>query len=444
MGSTLERALQSLAITRFSLPRSPQYLEVTKIWPHAARQPQVVVHCADVEDVKAGIRLARETELPLSVRAGGHDWVGRALCDGVVLDLTPMRSVEVSPDRTTVRISGGARGVDVYPVTDPLGLAPVSGTVGMVGMAGLTLGGGYGPLIGVHGLACDNMVSADVVLADGRLVKASGTENADLFWALRGGGGNFGVVTALELRLFPLASIYSGMAIFAYEEARAIFNGCAAYRERAPHELDIQVGVLPGPDGSLMVAVTPSWIGDPAEGEAMMAPILALGTPLMSNFASTSFGVSRSFFDAHIHLGMHTAGDGGWFAALTPDLTDILLDQVEGAPSPGCSVLTHDFHGAATRVAPEATPFGLRSAHLMLELVAQVHPDQGDGSAEREWVRETLERTAHLRLPGGYPNMMSPEESERTAQAYGPNAARLRLIKQNYDPDGMFTATALP
>lgn len=444
MASTLERALQSIPVRPYSMPGSPQYLAATNIWPSAMQKPQVVSHCADVEDVRAGIRLARESGVSLSVRAGGHDWVGRALCDGVVLDLTPMRAVEVSQDKTTVLISGGARGVDVYPVTDPLGLVAVSGTVGLVGVAGLTLGGGYGPLIGVHGLACDNMVSAQVVLADGELVTASEAQNADLFWALKGGGGNFGVVTALELRLFSLPSIYSGMAIFPYEQARAVFNGCAAYRERAPHELDIQVGVLPGPDGSLMVAVTPSWIGEPAGGEAMMAPILALGTPIMANFSSTSFGVSRSFFDAHIHLGLHTSGDGSWFAALTPELTDILLDQVEKAPSLGCSVLTHDFHGAASKVAPDATPFGLRRDHLMLELVAQVHPDQSDGSAEREWVRQTLERTAHLRLPGGYPNMMSPEQRERTRQAYGPNAARLRAIKHKYDPDGVFTATALP
>ena len=444
MGSTLERALQSLADTRFSLPGTPQYSAATTIWAYADSKPQVVLHCATAADVQAGIRLAREAELPVSVRAGGHDWVGRALCDGVVLDLTPMRSVVVLPDQKSVRVGGGARGVDVYPVTDPLGLVPVSGTVGLVGVAGLTLGGGYGPLIGLHGLACDSMLSAELVLADGSLVTASALENPDLFWALQGGGGNFGVVTALELKLFPLSSIYSGMAIFPYAQAKAVFDGSAAYRKTAPHGLDIQVGIIPGPDGSVMVAVTPSWLGDPAEGAAVMAPILALGTPIMSNFASTSFGVSRGFFDAHIHLGLHTWGDGGWFPSLSPELTDILLDQVDKAPSPGCSVLTHDFHGAATKVAPDATAFGLRAPHLMLELVAQMHPSAGDGSAERDWVRQTKERTAHLRLPGGYPNMMSPEDSERVQQAYGPNAERLRAIKRRFDPQGVFIATALP
>lgn len=444
MGLSLDRALQSLDATRFSLPDSPGYTSTTTIWAHANSKPRVVLHCVNAADVQAGIRLAQEARLPLSVRAGGHDWVGRALCDGVVLDLTPMRWAEVSPDQKSVRVGGGSRGVDVYPVTDPLGLAPVSGTVGLVGVAGLTLGGGYGPLIGLHGLACDNILSAELVLADGSLVTASAGENPDLFWALQGGGGNFGVVTALELRLFPLASIYSGMAIFPYEQAKAVFDGCAAYRKTAPNGLDIQVGIIPGPDGSVMVAVTPSWIGDAAEGEAVMAPILELGTPIMSNFASTNFGASRSFFDAHIHLGLHTWGDGSWFPSLSPELTDILLDQVDKAPSPGCSVLTHDFHGAATQVAPEATPFGLRAPHLMLELVAQVNPAQGDGSAEREWVRQTRDRTAHLRLPGGYPNMTSPDDIDRVQKSYGPNAERLRAIKQRYDPEGVFTATALP
>lgn len=444
MDTTLERALQSLAVTQFSLPETPAYQAVTNIWAHSGSKPKVVLHCTNVADVQAGIKLAREVSLPISVRAGGHDWVGRALCDGVVLDLTPMRAVQVPPGDKTIRIGGGARGIDVYPVTDPLGVAPVGGTVGLVGVAGLTLGGGYGPLIGLHGLACDNMVSAELVLADGSVVTASASENPDLFWALQGGGGNFGVVTMLELRLVPVPSIYSGMALFPYEQAKALFDGCAAYRTTAPHALDIQVAIIPGPDGSRMVAVTPSWTGDPAEGEAVMAPILSLGTPIMSNFASTRFGASRTFFDAHIHLGLHTWGDGGWFPSLSSELTDILLDQVENAPSPGCSVLTHDFHGAATKIDPHATPFGLRTPHLMLELVAQIHPAQGNGSAERDWVRQTKDRTAYLRLPGGYPNMMSSEDRHRNQQAYGPNVDRLRAIKQRYDPEGIFTATALP
>lgn len=444
MNSTLERALESFSAPSFSLAGTPEYDMVTNIWARSDSRPEVVVHCTNAADVQAGIRLARQVGLPLSARAGGHDWVGRALCNGVVLDLTPMRQVTVSADRKTVHVGGGARGADVYPVTDPLGLAPVSGTVGLVGVAGLTLGGGYGPLIGLQGLACDNMVSVDLALADGSLTRASAEENPDLFWALQGGGGNFGVVTSIELKLFPLETIYSGMAIFPYAQAKAVFNGYAEYRKTAPHGLDIQVGIIPGPDGSVMVAVTPSWVGDPAKGEAIMAPILALGTPIMSNFASTSFGVSRSFFDAHIHLGLNTHADGSWYPSLSPELTDILLDQVDKAPSPGCSVLTHDFHGAATQIAPEATPFGLRTPHLMLELVAQIHPSQGDGSAEREWVRQTKERTAHLRLPGGYPNMTSAEDRVQVQQSYGPNAERLRMVKNRYDPQGIFCATALP
>lgn len=444
MDSVIERAVQSFPKLVISRPDTADYAAVTNIWARSASRPEVVVHCSTPTDVQAGLGLAREAGVRVSVRAGGHDWVGRSLCDGVVLDLSPMRMAEVAADRQSVRVGGGARGVDVYAVTDPLDVAPVSGSVGLVGVAGLTLGGGYGPLIGLHGLACDNLISAEVVLANGTLVTASASEHPDLWWALRGGGGNFGVVTSLDLKLVAMPSIYSGMAIFPYPQAKAVFDGCAAYRLTAPHGLDIQVGIIPAPDGSVMVAVTPSWIGDPAQGEAMMAPILAMGTPIMSNFASTSFGVSRAFFDAHIHLGLHTWCDGSWFPALTPELTDILLDQVEKRPSPGCSVLTHDFHGAATAVAADATPFGLRTPHLMLELVAQVHPDQGDGAAEREWVSQTMARTAHLRLPGGYPNMMGATETGRVQQSFGGNAVRLLEIKKRYDPDGVFRGVALP
>src|SRR5499433_320931 len=183
---------------RVSMPGDDRYLAATAIWAKpSGTMPRAVVHCRTVQDVQSAIRAARDCELPLSVRGGGHDWAGRALCDGIVIDLSGMNSVRIEPDTHTARISGGARASDIVEAADPLGLAPVTGSVGTVGMAGLTLGGGYGPLVGRFGLALDNLVGAEVVLGDGRLVTATADREEELFWALRGGGGNFGVVTTL-------------------------------------------------------------------------------------------------------------------------------------------------------------------------------------------------------------------------------------------------------
>jgi FAD/FMN-containing dehydrogenase len=196
--------------------------------------PRAVVHCRTPEDVQSAIRAARNCDLPLSVRGGGHDWAGRALCDGIVIDLSAMNGVVVGSDKRTARICGGARASDVVAVTDPLGLAAAAGTVGSVGMAGFTLGGGYGALIGRAGLALDNLLAAEVVLADGHIVVANDDNEEELFWALRSGGGNFGIVTAMHHRLHNLPSVRAGMLIYPFSQAGAVLGRCADIAASAP------------------------------------------------------------------------------------------------------------------------------------------------------------------------------------------------------------------
>src|SRR5262245_46345564 len=234
---------------RISLPGDDRYTAATAIWAKPnGRPPRAVVHCRTAKDVQWAIRAARDCGRPLSVRGGGHDWAGRALCDGIVIDLSGMNGVAVDPCSRTARIAGGARAVDVLAATDPHGLAAVTGSCGAVGMAGLTLGGGYGALIGRFGLALDNLLAAEVVLADGRIVTARHHGEQDLFWALRGGGGNFGVVTAMQYRLHDLPSIRSGMLLFPFAEAKAVLEGCADIASSAPEALTAQVGLAFGPD----------------------------------------------------------------------------------------------------------------------------------------------------------------------------------------------------
>jgi FAD/FMN-containing dehydrogenase len=267
IGRTLNRLGQQLR-GRLSMPGDDRYAAATAIWAKpVSRVPLAIVHCRTSEDVQLAIRAARDCDLPLSVRGGGHDWAGRALCDGIVIDLSGMTGVVVDSDHRTAQISGGARAADVVAVTDPLGLAAVTGSVGAVGMAGLTLGGGYGPLIGRFGLALDNLLAAEVVLADGRVVSAEHDTEEELFWALRGGGGNFGVVTAMRHCLHNLPSVRSGMLIYPFSEAKAILKRCADLAACLPEGLTFQLGIVAGANGARAVLIVATWCGPPAEGE---------------------------------------------------------------------------------------------------------------------------------------------------------------------------------
>ena len=311
VGRPLDRLAARLP-GRVSTPGDDDYAAATAIWSKpVGRMPRAVVHCRTAEDVRSAIRAARECGLSLSVRGGGHDWAGRALCDGVVIDLSGMRSVAVASDETAT-VAGGARTVDVLAATDPLGLAPVTGTCSTVGVAGLTLGGGYGPLIGRFGLALDNLEAAEVVLADGRVVLADHENEEELFWALRGGGGNFGVVTAMRIKLHRLPSVRSGMLIYPFSEAKAVLERSADIANSAPDELTVQVGVVHGPTGSPVVLINPTWSGEPEAAEARTAPFSKLGALLMGANETSSYRQSLTVFDPFIVNGRRNFMDSSW------------------------------------------------------------------------------------------------------------------------------------
>jgi FAD/FMN-containing dehydrogenase len=430
---------------RVSMPGDEGYKAATAIW--ATRNgitPRAVVHCQTAGDVAAAIRASREHDLPLSVRGGGHDWAGRALCDGVVVDLSGMRDVFVDPDRRAAVISGGARVCDVTAVTDPLGVAVVAGSVGCVGLTGLTLGGGYGPLIGRFGLALDNVLEATVVLADGSIVCANSERHAELFWALRGGGGNFGVVTAMRYRLHELPSVHSGLLLYPFSEAKAVLESSAALAEAMPDSFSIQVGIAALPDGAPMVLVAPTWSGPPEEGERRLAPFLSLGTLLAGAIERKSYGALLSTFDQQISNGLPVFFETCWLPAFDACAIDTFIAMMRSAASPGCAILTHDFKGAASRVAADATAFGLRRDHIVVEILATVpaESDELDARRHRAWARNAREAFAGA-LPGGYPNFLGSDEAERAAKSYGGNAERLIRAKHRYDPDDVFSS-AIP
>jgi len=431
---------------RVSAPGDPGYADATAIWAKpVGRMPRAVVHCRKAEDVALAIRAARDCDLPLSVRGGGHDWAGRAICDGVVIDLSGMRSVAVGSDGTA-RISGGARAADVLAVTHSLGLAAVTGSVGAVGMAGLTLGGGYGPLIGRFGLALDNLVEAEVVLADGRIVLANGADEAELLWALRGGGGNFGVVTAMRCRLHALTCVRSGLLIYPFTEAKVILDNCAEIAASASEDLTFQIGFIFGPGGAPVVIIVPTWAGAPEEGEARLAPFLQLGTLVANTVSAMPYAAALSIFDPYLVYGQRELMETCWLPVLDGRSNGGLIQAAETSVSPGCAVFTHEFKGAASRVSVDATAFSLRRDHVLVEILA-TFANGSDGLAEqrhRHWARATRESFNATALPGGYPNLLAGDDLDRVAKSYGGNADRLVKAKQRYDPDKVFRSIPLP
>jgi len=445
--STL-RVLNGQLPGRVSRPGDEQYAAATAIWAKpVGRMPRTVVHCRTLQDIQLAIAAARSAGLSLSVRGGGHDWAGRALCDGLVIDLSAMRDVAVSHDRRSARIAGGARASDVLAATDPLGLAAVTGSCSSVGMAGLTLGGGYGPLIGRFGLALDNLIAADVVLGDGRVVTAERGRDEDLLWALRGGGGNFGVVTAMRIRLHEVPNVISGMLVYPFSEAKTVLRCYADAALSMPDQLTVQVGAVAGPDGMPVILLVPTWCGPPGEGDANVAPLLELGRLLDNTLDAVRYGTSLSVFDPHIVNGRRTFVETCSLPALDGAGVDVLVEAMAKAVSAGCAIFTHEFRGAASRVPVEATTFGLRRDHILIEILASF-PDRSDRLEERrhqQWVRDTWHAFDTIALPGGYPNLLGPGEADRAADSFGPNAERLIRVKQQYDPDNVFrSAIPLP
>jgi FAD/FMN-containing dehydrogenase len=430
----------------FSKPGDDRYAAATAIWAKpVGRTPRAIAHCRTPQDVQSAIRAARECDLPLSVRGGGHDWAGRALCGGIVIDLSGMNGVIVGSDNRTVRISGGARASDVLAVTDPLGLAAVTGSCSSVGMTGLTLGGGYGPLIGRFGLALDNLLAADVVLADGRIVTAKHDSQEELFWALRGGGGNFGVVTSMQHRVHDLPSVRSGMLLFPFTEARAVLEGCIDITAAAPEELTIQLGIVGGSDGVPLVMIAPTWCGAPEQGEARLAPFLRLGTLVAGTLEATVYGASLAIFNPFLVTGKRVFMETCWLPTLDSHSIDVFIRAMATAASPGCAIVTHEFRGAASRVPAGATAFGLRRDHILVEILASF-PDRSEPQDEQwhqGWVRATLRAFDTVALPGGYPNLLASSEVERAAKSYGRNVDRLIRANRHYDPDSIFNS-AIP
>jgi FAD/FMN-containing dehydrogenase len=424
------------------------YPRALHVWNGAVNhRPAVVAICETVGDVQAALGVARTHNLAISVRGGGHDWAGRALChNGLVIDLTAMRSVEVDAVAMVATVAGGATGADVTAATAPNGLAAVTANVGAVGMAGFLLSGGYGPLTTRFGLGLDNLLGAEIVLADGRLLWADETQNRDLFWAIRGGGGNFGVVTSMRIGLHSINELLAGVILFPWHEAHSVLRGYADRMASAPDELSVLAGVFSGQDGSPLVLLGPIWSGELAQGRKFISRLEKLGSPVANQITTMSYSDLLTMYNAKAQGGLHYALQTRWLADLQPDVISAVVEAGNKRTSPLSFVAIHHFHGPGTAVSPDATAFNLRRSHFLMEIGAAWDPcSSPEAAAHESWLRDASARIVPFALPGGYPNFLTHDNPEQVASAYGENAQRLCRLKRQFDPGNIFSsATPLP
>jgi FAD/FMN-containing dehydrogenase len=432
-----------LPAERIMLPGSPAFEQV-RVWNAAVpNRAALVVRPYDRTEARDLVRAAVAHRVPLSVLGGGHDWAGRALRPGgMVIDMSTQRWVVVDPAGMTANVGGGAIAADVLGATERHGLVAATGLISTVGFTGLTIGGGYGPLGGVAGLGVDNMLQAEVVLADGRLVPAE--RDTELWWALRGGGGNLGLVTSMRVRLHPYARLLAGFFRYPYAQATEVLHGLAELVADAPDELTIASGVLPVDGAGPTLFIAPVWSGDPATGHSHLRAAAEIGSPIAAHTGPLPYLAMLRQLDASIVPGRGYTLTTRTVAALTPEVIAALVEAGASRTSPAATVIIHHMHGAASRVPVESTAFGIRRDHLVIEAIGGW--DRGDPHPERQqvWADRVSAALAPHSLPGGYPNLLGPDHHDQIAAGYGPNAARLAAAKRAYDPDGVFSAIPLP
>ncbi|MDE4552133.1 FAD-binding oxidoreductase [Sinorhizobium meliloti] len=425
------------------------YDEARTIWNGMIdRRPGLIVQCAGAADVVNAVRFAAENQLLVAVRGGGHNIAGNAVCDGgMVIDLTPMKSVRVDATTKTAWVEPGATLADLDMETQAFRLALPTGINSTTGIAGLTLGGGFGWITRKFGLTIDNLLSADVVTANGELVRASPTEHRDLFWAIRGGGGNFGVVTAFEFRLHELGpEVLSGLVIHPFAEAGSVLQQYRQALENAPDELTCWVVMRQAPPlpflpaewhGKEVVVLAMCYCGDLEAGEKAMAGLRAIGSPIADVVSPHPFVGWQQAFDPLLAPGARNYWKSHDFMELSDQAIGILTESIRQLPGPECEIFIAHVGGAAGRVAPEETAFPQRNSHFVMN----VHGRWRDPAMDQaciDWARHLFEAAKPHAAGTAYVNFMPEDEMDRVEAAYGANYGRLVEIKRHYDPLNLF------
>ena len=415
------------------------YDEARKVWNGMIdKRPAVIVRCAGVSDVIDAVNVARNQSMLVAIRGGSHSAAGLAMCDnGLVIDLSRMKGARVDPATRTVQAQAGMLWADLDRETQAFGLATTGGTVSNTGISGLTLGGGLGWLMGKHGLACDNVLSVDLVTAEGRFVTASETEHTDLFWALRGGGGNFGVATSFTFQLHEVGpTVLGGLVIHPLAEARSVLRFYRDFCAELPDEAEAYAALLTSPDGQPVIALLLGYTGPLAQGERILAPARRFGSPVADLVGPMPYLKRQQLIDDLGVHGIHRYWKSGFVPELRDEFIDLVVERAHTLLSPLTTIGFFYFHGAAARVDPQATAFGLRSPQWDFDIISQ-WTNATETPIHVQWTREFW-KAAEPSTSGVYVNHIAEDEPGRLTAAYGPTYARLASVKSQYDPGNLF------
>lgn len=434
---------------RVVLPDDPNYDEVREIWNAMIdHRPAVIVQCAQADDVAYAIAFARENKLEISVRGGGHNIAGTAVCDnGVMIDLSMMKNVCINAHNRRAYVESGTTLGDFDQVAQMDGLATPLGNVSETGVAGLTLGGGFGWLTRKYGMTIDNLVSAEVIAADGNKIRASEKENADLFWAIRGGGGNFGVVTEFEFKLHPVGpEILAGFIAFPFSQAKQVLTQYRTFAASAPEELAVYVAITKAPPvpflpekahGKEIVLLLVCYVGDIAEGEKLIEPLRSFGDAYGEQIGVHPYVEWQQAFDSMQSRGARNYLKSLNLTELRDKVLDAIVDFASKLPLPECSIAIASVDGALNRVPADATAYYHRDVKFLLNVDGRWHDVAQDGIGIK-WARAFFQASTPYASAGGYVNFMAAEEGDRVAAVYGANYDRLVQIKKRYDPENIF------
>ena len=442
----LKKGIQGTVI----LAGDADYDTARQVWNAMVdKHPAAIVRCATTLDVVHAVNFARAHQVPLAVRGGGHNIAGSALCEGgVVIDLSQMKAVQVDAGARRASVEGGATLADFDAAAQAYGLATPLGINSTTGVAGLTLGGGFGWLSRKYGMTVDNLESAQVVTAAGEVLRASATQNPDLFWALRGGSGNFGVVTHFEFRLHPVGpEVLAGLIVYPFSEAKAVLKHYRAFMDQAPDDLSVWTVLRRAPPlpflpesvhGQEVVVLALLYTGEPAQGEALVKPLHGFGTPVGTHVGAMPYVNWQQAFDPLLTPGARNYWKSHNFTTLEDGLFDAAIEYAGKLPSPQCEIFFGAIGGATTRPAPDATAYAHRDARFVMN----VHGRWDDPAIDAEgirWARDYFKASAPFASAGVYVNFLTADEGERVKAAYGPNYDRLARIKRQYDPANLFS-----
>lgn len=447
--NTHQENLTSQIQGRVIVPDDNDYDEARQVWNAMIdKRPAAIVKCSNTSDVLSALNYAKETNLDITVRGAGHNIAGNSICDnGLMIDLSDMKAVTVNPQTKRALVQPGATLADFDAAAQQHGLATPVGINSTTGISGLTLGGGFGWLTRKYGMTIDNLVSTQIITADGQQLTASATENSDLFWAIRGGGGNFGIVTEFEFQLHSVGpEVLAGLIVFPFDQAKQVLEQYREFTQTAPEDLNVWVVMRQAPPlpflpedvhGKEVIVLAIFYVGDLAQGEALLEPLRQFGTPHGEHIGAQPYTAWQQAFDPLLTEGMRNYWKSHNFTELDDDALDKLIQYAGSLPSPHCEIFIGQLAGTANTVASDAMAYSSRDAKFVLNVHARWETSAEDEAAIN-WARDFFKATAPYASAGAYVNFMTEEEGGRVTDAYDSNYQRLVEVKRQYDPGNLF------